>query len=236
MEKSLEGRIVCVTGGTGALGSAVVERLTAAGAISYLASRRAESDVAAAAAATARTVGGVDLADQASVERFFAAASESGPIWASLHLAGSFAAGPITEAGADVFMDQMRANALSVFLCCREAIKVMRASGSGGRIVNVAARPALEPRQGAGMAAYTASKAAVAALTQALAEETAGDRIWINAVVPSIMDSPANRVAMPDADHGRWPKVEEVAATILFLASPQNQVTRGALAPVYGGV
>ena len=105
---------------------------------------------------------------------------------------------------------------------------------SGGRIVNVAARPALEPRIGAGMTAYTASKAGVAALTAALAEEVAKDGILVNAVAPSIMDTPANRKAMPKADFSAWPKVEEVAATILFLASPDNKVTRGAIVPVYG--
>ena len=109
----------------------------------------------------------------------------------------------------------------------------MTATG-GGRIVNVAARPALEWRLGAGMVAYAASKAAVAAMTVALAEEVAKDGILVNAVAPSIMDTPANRQAMPKADHAAWPKVEEVAATILFLASPDNRVTRGAIVPVYG--
>jgi NAD(P)-dependent dehydrogenase (short-subunit alcohol dehydrogenase family) len=84
------------------------------------------------------------------------------------------------------------------------------------------------------MAAYTASKAAVAALTAALAEEVAKSGILVNAVAPSIMDTPANRQAMPKADFSLWPKVEEVAATILFLASPENRVTRGAVVPVYG--
>jgi NAD(P)-dependent dehydrogenase (short-subunit alcohol dehydrogenase family) len=109
-------------------------------------------------------------------------------------------------------------------------------AAGGGRIVNVAARPALEWRSGAGMIAYTASKAAVAALTVALAEEVAKRGILVNAVAPSILDTPANRQAMPKADHAAWPKVEEVAATILFLASSDNQVTRGAVVPVYGRV
>src|SRR5205085_11686681 len=100
--------------------------------------------------------------------------------------------------------------------------------------VNVAARPALEWRQGANMTAYTASKAGVAALTAALAEEVVKRGILVNAVAPSIMDTPANRKAMPKADHAAWPKVEEVAATIAFLASPDNKVTRGAIVPVYG--
>jgi NAD(P)-dependent dehydrogenase (short-subunit alcohol dehydrogenase family) len=116
-------------------------------------------------------------------------------------------------------------------LCCRAAVRAMT---GGGRIVNVAARPALEWRTGAGMTAYTVSKAGVAALTAALAEEVAKDGILVNAVAPSIMDTPANRKAMPKADHALWPKVEEVAATIAFLASPENRVTRGAIVPVYG--
>jgi NAD(P)-dependent dehydrogenase (short-subunit alcohol dehydrogenase family) len=105
---------------------------------------------------------------------------------------------------------------------------------AGGRIVSVAARAALEWRSGAGMVAYTASKAAVAALTAALAEEVAKDGILVNAVAPSIMDTPANRKSMPKANYDLWPKVEEVAATIMFLASPENRVTRGAVVPVYG--
>ena len=112
---------------------------------------------------------------------------------------------------------------------------MMRAD-EGGRIVNVATRPALEWRAGAGMAAYTASKSALAALTVALAEEVVKSGILVNAVAPSTMDTPANRRAMPNADHAAWPKVEDVAATILFLASPQNRVTRGAVVPVYGRI
>jgi NAD(P)-dependent dehydrogenase (short-subunit alcohol dehydrogenase family) len=110
----------------------------------------------------------------------------------------------------------------------------MTRGGAGGRIVNVAARAALEWRSGSGMAAYAASKAAVAALSVALAEEVAKDGILVNAIAPSIMDTPANRAAMPQADFSAWPKVEEVAATILCLASPQNQVARGGVVPVYG--
>ena len=105
----------------------------------------------------------------------------------------------------------------------------------GGRIVNVAARPALEPRLGAGMIAYAASKSAVAALTQALAQETTDEEIWINAVAPSVLDTPANRAAMPDADPRRWVAPADLAEIIVFLASPANRVTRGAVIPVYGG-
>ena len=128
---------------------------------------------------------------------------------------------------------QIDMNFISCLLCCRAAVKTMTTAKSG-RIVNVAARPGLEWRTGAGMVAYAASKAAVAALTAALAEEVVKDGILVNAVAPSTMDTPANRRAMPKADFSLWPKVDEVAATILFLASPENRVTRGGIVPVYG--
>lgn len=110
----------------------------------------------------------------------------------------------------------------------------MRRAGQGGRIVNVTARPGIEPRHGGGMTAYVASKAAVAAFTQALAAEVIGDGILVNAVAPGTLDTPANRAAMPKADPAKWAKPEEVAATILYLASPDNRVTSGAIVPVYG--
>jgi NAD(P)-dependent dehydrogenase (short-subunit alcohol dehydrogenase family) len=106
---------------------------------------------------------------------------------------------------------------------------------NGGRIVNVSARPALEPRLAAGMVAYAASKSAVAALTQALAQETVGEEIWVNAVAPSILDTPTNRAAMPGAEYEKWVAPADLARLIVFLASADNQVTRGAVIPVYGG-
>ncbi|HEY1747621.1 MAG TPA: SDR family oxidoreductase, partial [Xanthobacteraceae bacterium] len=142
------------------------------------------------------------------------------------------AAGRLRDASVDTLHQQVHMNFLSCLLCCRAAVQTF--GGNGGRIVNVAARPALEWRTGAGMVAYAASKAAVAALTAALAEEVVKDGILVNAVAPSTMDTPANRSAMPKADFALWPKVEEVAATILFLASPNNRVTRGGIVPVYG--
>jgi NAD(P)-dependent dehydrogenase (short-subunit alcohol dehydrogenase family) len=139
---------------------------------------------------------------------------------------------PMRDTTAELLRQQLDMNFISCALCCRAAVNAM--AGSGGRIVNVSARPGLEWRSGAGMVAYTASKAAVAALTAALAEEVAKDGILVNAVAPSIMDTPANRQAMPKADYALWPKVEEVAATIVFLVSPENRVTRGAIVSVYG--
>jgi NAD(P)-dependent dehydrogenase (short-subunit alcohol dehydrogenase family) len=148
----------------------------------------------------------------------------------------------IGEISAADFTAQFRMNALSCFLCSAAAVAAFRARSApgpggakGGRIVNVAARPALEPRLGAGMIAYTVSKSAVAALTQALAQETAVDEIWVNAVAPSVLDTPANRAAMAGADYSRWVAPAALAEVIAFLASPDNRVTRGAVIPVYGG-
>lgn len=231
----MNGTKVVVTGGAGALGAAVVGRLIEAGAICHVPAfddGEAERFPHAAHERVRLTVAG-DLAAWETVERFFSGIDD---LWASIHLAGGFDMGGIADAPPDVFRRQVSMNAATSYLCCRAAISAIRRTGGGGRIVNVSARPGIEPRAGAGMVAYAASKAAVAALTQALAEEVAGERIWVNAVAPSILDTPANRAAMPDADHDAWPKTAEVAETVVFLASPANAVTRGAVVPVYGGV
>ena len=225
-------RHVVVTGGTGGLGGAVVGALLAAGAfchIPYVVEAEAER-FAHKGHERVRLVGGTDLADEAAVKRLLDGVPH---LWASIHLAGGFAMAPIVETDKAVLLTQLDMNLVTCFLCCRAAVEALRVAG-GGRIVNVAARPALEPRTGDGMTAYTASKAAVAALTQALAQEVAADGILVNAVAPSIMDTAQNRRDMPNAEFASWPKVEEVAATILFLASPENRVTRGAIVPVYG--
>src|SRR6185369_4740488 len=151
-----------------------------------------------------------NLADEAAVNKYYEGIAT---LWASIHIAGGFAYAPIGESGKSLLMGQIESNLVSAYLCCRAAVAAFRRGGSsGGRIVNVAARPALEPRQGASMTAYTAAKAGVAALTAALGEEVAKDGILVNAVAPSIMDTPANRTSMPKADFSAWPKVEEVAA------------------------
>jgi NAD(P)-dependent dehydrogenase (short-subunit alcohol dehydrogenase family) len=227
-------RHVVITGGTGALGAAVVTALVEAGAICHVPCRN-EAEAQRLRLREHRqvvlTVTG-SLTEEGPIGRLYDGIT---PLWASIHLAGGFAAGPLAETSAATMREQIDTNLVSCLLCCRAAVKAMtRDAAGGGRIVNVAARPALEWRSGAGMAAYTASKAAVAALTAALAEEVAKGGILVNAVAPSIMDTPANRQAMPKADFSLWPKVEEVAATILFLASPENRVTRGAVVPVYG--
>jgi NAD(P)-dependent dehydrogenase (short-subunit alcohol dehydrogenase family) len=226
-------RHVIVTGGTGALGTAVVGALLEAGAFCHVPCMSEAKAQRSPHHAHPRVqlLAHASLADEAAVAKLFDAVPE---LWASIHLVGGFAMSPVSETDKAALMHQIDTNFVTCFLCCRAAVRAMAVGKAGGRIVNVAARPALEWRSGAGMAAYTTSKAAVAALTVALAEEVARDGILVNAVAPSIMDTPANRKAMPKADHAAWPKVEEVAQTILFLASPDNRVTRGAVTPVYG--
>src|SRR5437762_3244010 len=183
---AFHGSHVVVTGGTGALGSAVVAALRAAGAVCHVTNMVAaelekyphRNDPGV------HVTSGLDLADEAAVRRFYAGLPA---LWASIHLAGGFAMSPVGETSAVDFADQFQMNALSSFLCSAAAIRAIRTrptpgpgGAKGGRIVNVAARPALEPRLGSGMVAYTTAKAAVAAMTEALAQETAGEEIWIN--------------------------------------------------------
>ena len=226
MNLDFTNRHVVVTGGTGALGAAVVQSLLQAGATCHIPAHRAPDKTQDRVHVTPN----VDLSNEQAVREFYAKLPS---LWASIHIAGGFAASAIADTSLQQFNEMMSTNAVTAFLCSREAIRKIRATGKeGGRIVNVASKPALIPTPG--LCAYAASKAAVVSLTQSLAEELAGEKIWVNAVVPSTMYTPANRKGMPDADFSRWPKLDEVAATVLFLASPQNAVTRGALVPVYG--
>jgi NAD(P)-dependent dehydrogenase (short-subunit alcohol dehydrogenase family) len=225
-------RHVVVTGGTGPLGVAVVGALLEAGAYCHVpCTSDAKSREFPHRHTRLQMVTTGSLTDEDAVSRLYDGIAD---LWASIHIAGGFASGRIAEIDKAGLTRQIETNFVTCFLCCRAAVQAMARRKAGGRIVNVAARPALEWRSGAGMTAYAASKAAVAALTAALAEEVVKEGILVNAVVPSTMDTPANRASMPKAHHENWPKVEEVAQTILFLASPENKVTRGALVPVYG--
>lgn len=226
-------RHVVVTGATGALGAAVLDSLLLAGATCHVPYRSKQAIEHSPQRGNARVsfVAVADLADEPAVTRFY----EGLPaLWASIHIAGAFASAPIAKSDKTMLMGQLDANLISAYLCSRSAATALRRFGAGGRLVNVAARQALEPRLGSGSVAYTIAKAGVAALTTALAAELAKEDILVNAVAPSIMDTPENRQAMPNSDFAAWPKVGEVAATILFLASPENTVTRGAVIPVYG--
>jgi len=222
-------RHIIVTGGTGALGTAVVAALLDGGAHCRIPVFNDAEVEHFPHKDRVSFVPRCDLSNEADVARLYEGAND---LWASVHIAGGFAMAPAADTDKAALMRMLDMNLVSCHLCCRAALQAF--GSRPGRIVNVAARPALEPRSGAGMVAYVASKAAVAALTQALAAEVASHRVLVNAVAPSIIDTPANRAGMPKADHESWPKPAEIAATIAFLASPQNQVTSGAIVPVYG--
>ena len=224
---TMKDRHVVVTGGKGALGSAVVDQLLQLGAICHVPSYRpvVEKDPRPGVVET----GPVDLTKEEDAERFYQALPE---LWASIHIAGGFAMNPLTETTLTEFQRMFALNVTTAFLACREATKVIRKTGQGGRMVNVVSHRVLVPQ--GGMVSYISSKAAVAALTTSVAEELAAENILVNAVAPSVIDTPANRSSMPNADYSRWPSVEDIAKTIVFLASPQNTVTRGGLLPTCG--
>ncbi len=226
----MTGQHIVITGGTGALGAAVVQLFLERGATVHLPIVEAELPAHLPWRSDARVhVAKVSLDDEAQVTAFYGALPA---LWASVHLVGGFAMAPIAETSLAAFEKQWRINTVTCFLACREAVKAIRRGKGGGRIVNVAARPAVSPV--GGMIAYATAKAGVASVTQSLAAEVLGEQILVNAVLPSTIDTAANRAAMPKADHGSWPKPAQIAETIAFLASEDNALTSGTLVPVYG--
>ena len=232
MTGALTDRHVVVTGGTGALGSAVVRALLEAGASCHVPA--IESAVPSGRfpdGAKVTAVANVDLADEASIAGFY---SRLPPLHAVVNIAGGFAYAPIADSSLKVLQQQLSMNLVSCALSCRQAVANFRKAGKGGHIVNIAARPALNPRQGANMTAYTASKAAVAAFAVALAEELKGENISVVALCPSTLDTPGNRADMPKADHSTWVKPEAIAELIVAQCSLSGPINSGSLMTVYG--
>lgn len=228
---SLEGRVAILTGGTGALGRTVTRHFAGAGArvhVPWIVPEEVEtfrSELGDLASGV--TLHRTDLTDPGEVEALVRACVErEGRLDILANLAGGFVYAPIEETSPETWQRMLEMNATTCFLCCRAAAPAMRRQGRG-RIINVSARPAVL-RGAAGMSAYAASKAAVLKLTQSLAEELAPDGITVNAIVPSIIDTPANRAAMPDADRSRWLPPEEIARVIAFLASDDARTVTGA--------
>lgn len=230
MAETLEGRVALVTGGTGALGRAVVARLAAGGADVY-ASWVTEAEAADLESALGRDAQRVhlrraDVTDPASVDQLVSGVTDSaGRLDILANIVGGFAFASLEETAPAVWQRMLALNATSAFLCCRAAAPAMRRR-RWGRILNVAAVPALE-RGAAGMSAYAASKAAVLNLTYSLAKELVPHGITVNAIVPSTIDTPANRKAMPEADTSTWLKPEEIAEVIAFLGSDRAGAVTG---------
>jgi NAD(P)-dependent dehydrogenase (short-subunit alcohol dehydrogenase family) len=221
-------RTALITGGTGGLGRAVVGAFVGNGW------RVVVPDVAPAELDGAEVVE-ADLTDAGQVagvvER--AATREDAPLRAVVNLVGGFAADqPVTATPLDVFEAQFALNLRPTYLVTQAALPALVAAG-GGSIVCMSSRSALHPFAGA--SGYCASKAAVIAFTQVVAREHAADGVRCNAVLPAMIDTPANRATMAPEDYGKLTPPEEIAAVIRFLCSDESAPTTGAAIPVYGG-
>lgn len=221
-------RSIIVTGAFGHLGSAVADHFDALGDLV------ARIDYAAApAGAPACHIGGVDLADSDAARAAFARACElHGPPGVLVNIAGGFVWETLADGGPATWERMFRINALTAATMCRVALPVL-GTQAGAAIINVGAAAA--SKADAGMGAYAASKAAVARLTESLAAELADMDVTVNAVLPTIIDTPTNRRDMPDADHASWVLPQDLAAVIAFLASPQARSITGASIPVSRG-
>lgn len=217
-----DGLTVIVTGAAGALGAGLAAAFGDAGADVVGVDRVVPRD----------RVDGVryevaDLTDDAQVGALF---DSLGAPWAVVNTVGGFAPrAPLASLDVDELGRQMSLNLHTAAIATRHALVAMQRAGAG-RIVHTSSRAATSPT-GSGFA-YSVSKLAVLHLVRMAAEEVSGTGITVNAVVPSIIDTPANRAAMPDADHDRWPKIADLAPAYLFLASPSAGQVNGAALPV----
>lgn len=234
----LRGRIAIVAGALGALGQAVCLRLLSSDATVYALGR--EHD---AAAERLRAQAGVhaerlqvihaDAHDEAEVSAAIAAlVGAHARVDILVNLIGGFAAGkPVTEMDTETFTGMLDLNLRPTFLLSKYAAREMERNGFG-RIINISSRAAVSGRRNA--AAYAVAKAGVITLTEAQAEEVRDNGVTVNAVLPSIIDTPTNRAAMPTAHVDKWPTPEQIASVIAFLASDDAGLISGASIPVYG--
>lgn len=220
---------VAITGGFGALGRATVQAALDAGAHVAAIGR---GDPPTEGVLRATCIGGVDLADAQAAKKALADAAKAlGGLDALVNIAGTFRYETLAEGSLDTWDLLYRVNLRTAVAASQAALDYLPA---GGRIINIGAASAL--KGGAGVGAYTASKSGVMRFTEALAEELKDRDITVNAVLPSILDTPPNRADMPDADFTRWVKPQQLADVIVFLLSKQSSAITGALIPVTGRV
>ena len=234
---SRQTRNVLITGGTGILGSAVTKAYIAQGdnvAVTYLFENEVERfkqfnpDISTRVPFLFANVT-EESEVQKCIQDFHASV---GQLDILVNIAGGFVGGiPATELEAERWDFMMNLNLKSVFLCCKAALPEMTARGSG-KIVNVSARAGLKGE--AGMSAYCVSKGGVRTLTESLAAEVMDAGVNVNAIMPSVIDTPANRESMPDEDYERWVSPADIAKVICFLTSDDAAVINGAAIPVYG--
>jgi NAD(P)-dependent dehydrogenase (short-subunit alcohol dehydrogenase family) len=234
----LTGRIAIVTGGAGALGRATNRALLDAGATVITTDTHAHGmhDLAASFPDDLRarfTTVEADVATEEGAAAVVRRATEAyGGLDILVNIVGGYAGGPhIAETDLATWQQQITLNATTAFLMARAAIPAMQ-PGARGRIINVSSRVARTSP--AGLGAYAVSKAAVITLTEVLANEVRDSGITVNAIMPSVIDTPANRRDMPDADFAAWVRPEQIGAVIRFLASDESGIISGAAIPVYG--
>lgn len=233
------GKSVLIAGGTGALGRAIVLAFLDESAYVVVTYRRQEEFVALnkAAAATGLSLEGfqVDVTDEGAVRRLTEQLIAShGRVDVLVNAVGGYAGGqPLWEIDSKTFDQMLALNLRSGYVLCRAIVPLMLKQRSGA-IVNVSSRTAVD--HAAGAAAYAASKAAAVAMIDSLAADLKGTGLRVNSVLPSIIDTDANRKAMPKADFTKWPKPEEIARVILFLCSDEARLIHGAAVPVYGSI
>ncbi len=232
----MAGRVIAITGAFGVLGSAVAKAAAEHGykviLIDYAATPPA--GLLAACGPQAQVLGGVDLSEPgAATTAIDNAAQAFDGLDVLVNIAGGFAWQTLADGAPEAWDAMFRMNLATAANASRAAIPHL-AGSKAGRIVNIGASGAV--KAAAGMGAYAASKAGVHKLTESLAEELKAQGITVNAVLPSIIDTPTNRADMPDADHAAWVAPADLAAVILFLASEEARAVTGALLPVTGRV
>ena len=237
MDISFRGKVVLVAGGTGGLGSAVALAFLREGATVAVTYRK-ETEFAAlrtAAAANSPQLTGhsADVTDESAAAQLIATLlARHGRIDAVVNTIGGYAGGiKRWDLETKTFDAMLQLNLRSGFTLARAVLPAILKQGHGS-FVNVAAKAAVD--HGAGAAAYAASKAAAVALMDSLAADARGTGVRVNSILPSIIDTRANRQAMPNADFASWPRPEDLAQVILFLSSDAAKAIHGASIPVYG--
>jgi NAD(P)-dependent dehydrogenase (short-subunit alcohol dehydrogenase family) len=224
----VDGKVVLIAGGSGALGQTVVPAFSMAGAQVITADRNPPS-VQAGGRATMKA----DVTDEADVQRLVDDVIQTrGRIDALINLVGGFAMGRVVETDASLWDRMLTMNLTAAFLLSKAVLPHMVERGTG-RIVHVAAWAAVEPFPGA--AAYIVAKSSLLALIKVLALELRGSGVTVNGVLPNTIDTPANRASMPKADPSSWTRPESIAKTLLFLTSEEAGQISGAAIPVGTG-
>jgi NAD(P)-dependent dehydrogenase (short-subunit alcohol dehydrogenase family) len=234
---SLTGKVALITGGTGALGRAVTAAFVEAGAsvgVTYVVDGEVpECKECLGTRANAPLFIKANVTVEAEVQKLIQTMTQRlGRIDILLTLVGGYVGDlPVPQLPEATWDQMLNLNLKSAFLCCKHVVPVMQ-RGGGGRIVTVSSRAAIKVFPG--ISAYAAAKAGLLAFSETLASEVLKDNITVNAILPSVIDTPANRRAMPGADYSAWVKPEEIARVLLFLCSDASREISGASIPVYG--